>query len=169
MIEETKRILKNLAHDLDFDGKYAKRLIWYAKCAIADGNDLLRDHYYTRHSKIRVMNTYYLGKSDGDMTGEMIDISMGYQKFFEKQMAKAEKVLSDYKQAVDVLLLILEMPSPYSDILYMRYVKQMTCFEVAGFLYIARTTFFRQQETAIRLLDEKLEGGEERKEFVIQK
>ena len=84
-------------------------------------------------------------------------------------MAKAEKVLSDYKQAVDVLLLILEMPAPYSDILYMRYVKQMTCFEVAGFLYIARTTFFRQQETAIRLLDEKLEGGEERKEFVIQK
>jgi len=161
MIKELKTELKTLYEDLTVSGEMASALISMAGEATKDRNEFLKDLYFRDNAKLKVMETVYHGKGEGDSTKEMINISAGYDNFVSDLQRKAETAINNHKRAVIILTGILRLPSPHAEILYFRYLKRIPADEIEKKLNMSRTTYFRYQERGIVLLDEYMRKGKD--------
>ncbi|MBQ4271822.1 MAG: hypothetical protein II718_08350 [Clostridiales bacterium] len=161
MIKELKTELKTLYEDLTVTGEVASTLISMAGEVSRDRSDFLKDLYFRDNSKLKVMETVYHGKGDGDSTMEMINISAGYDNFVSDLHKKAETAMKSHERAVIILTGILRLPSPHAEILYFRYLKRIPADEIEKKLNMSRTTYFRYQERGIVLLDEYMRKGKD--------
>ena len=165
MIQELKTELKTLYEDLTVSGEEASALISMAGEATRDRSEFLQDLYFKENSKIKVMETVYKSKAEGDSTMEMINISAGYDMFVSDLHKKAEKAMKTHCRAVIILTGILKLPSPHAEILYFRYLKRIPADEIERRLNMSRTTYFRYQERGIILLNEYIRKGKDDNSF----
>lgn len=120
-------------------------------------NDKLRalmDLYSRDYAPAKVTDFSGMPKKQGDMTGEMIDFSNGFDSYIdslEKEYMAAKKKRGD---AIRLLTLLLSLKQPYSRILYLRYYKRLSPEQARFEMNISRSTLFRKQNAA---LDELVE------------
>lgn len=146
--------LNSLQTDVNTVPEKAKCYLTELRKTRNDKRKALMDIYAEEYAPAKVTDFSGLPKKEGDMTGEMLDFSNGFDNYIaslEKEYLDAKK---QRKEAIRLLTLMLSLKQPYSRILYLRYYKRLSpedaCFE----MHIARSTLFRKQSTALSQLME---------------
>lgn len=80
--------------------------------------------------------------------------------YIESQEKSLNDLICKHQRAVKIFRLIITLPSPMSDVLYLTYFKQMPIPDVMSTLYMSRPTYFRNKRNAINLIYDSLNSKE---------
>ncbi len=154
--------LKNLYSDLTCTGEEAVSLVNFMTCSIDDKVTVIRDMYFHDNAPVKVLNTEFGGKGKRyDYEDEVIAVSEGYDHFIRKIGVRTTSVLNKHFSALSLFICILNLPYPYSSILYLRFFKNSSIDQVCKDLFMSRSSCYRKQERGIALLLKKVNGQEE--------
>ncbi len=146
--------LNSLQTDVNTVPEKAKCYLTELRKTRNDKRRALMDVYAADYAPAKVTDFSGLPKKEGDMTGEMLDFSNGFDKYIASLEEEYMDAKKQRKDAIRLMTLILSLKQPYSRILYLRYYKRLSpedaCFE----MHIARSTLFRKQSTALSQLME---------------
>ena len=158
MLEDVvKRRLKSLYDDLTYSSKEAVSLVNFMNESIDDKMNILSDFYFHDHSPVKVINTQNVIKGGNkDTTDELIEISIGYDTFIRNLGTETNMLLDRHMRALDLFLSMLSLPSQQARILYLRFFKCYTIEQTCEELFLSKTTCYRKQEKAIKLLSHML-------------
>ena len=153
-----KKRLDSLYDDLMIADHATSELMEFICSSGEDKRKILDDMYFKDNAPVKVIGTEFLGRKESDITGEMLNISIKYDEFIHRLHREADQIMTRHIEAVDIFNLILSLPEPYCRILYLRYFRQLSCQETMQSLYQSRTTFFRNYNKALKMLQEGLES-----------
>ena len=146
--------LNSLQTDVNTVPEKAKCYLTELRKTRNDKRKALMNVYAADYAPAKVTDFSGLPKKEGDMTGEMLDFSNGFDKYIDSLEQEYMDAKRQRKEAVRLLTLMLSLKQPYSRILYLRYYKKLSpedaCFE----MHIARSTLFRKQNAALSQLME---------------
>ncbi len=157
MHEDSLKIrLKNLNSDLTFSSKEANMLIGLLTDSVEDKEELMKHLYFSDNAPVKVLTGEHVSGGNGDMTAEIIDVCMGYDKYAKNIGREAYNLLDRHNKALKIFLLMLRLPYPFSQILYLKYFKNKSVDEVCDELYLSKSGYYRKYERAITLLLEQI-------------
>lgn len=157
MHEESLKVrLKNLRSDLTFSSDEANMLIGLLTDSVEDKEEILKHLYFSENAPVKVLSGDHITGGKGDVTGEIIDICMGYDKYAKNLGREAYNLLDRHNKALKIFLLMLKLPYPFSQILYLKFFKGMSVDEICNELYLSKSGFYRKYERAITLLLERI-------------
>ncbi len=151
-IDDLKDRLATLYDDLNLTLDQAKKMVELIDITSDDKKSIIQDMYFRDNSPIKVINTEFTCKGEGDITGEMIDLSVHYDEYIQKMNKEVDELMKRHELALKILNGILEMEGNKSYILYLRYYKRLSTEEVWNKLYISKTSYFRIHNDALREL-----------------
>ncbi|MBP5181348.1 MAG: DUF1492 domain-containing protein [Clostridiales bacterium] len=149
--------LKNLYDDLTCSGEEAISLVNFMTDCMEDKVTVIRDLYFHDHAPVKVLNPQALpGGGHKDPADELIEVSIGYDNFVKNIGVQATGVIRRHTKALNMFLMILSLPTPYSSILYLHYFKKMSIDDTCKVLYISRSSCYRKRERAIKILNNRM-------------
>jgi len=157
MHEETLRIrLKSLSKDLSISSEEANLLLGLLTDSVDDKEELLKHLYFSENSPVKVLNTVSEPHGQGDITEEVIDVCMGYDKYVKSLGREAYNLLDKHNKALRLFIDLITLPYPYSQILYLKDYKKLTVDEICVEMYLSKSSFYRKYERSFTLLLEKV-------------
>ncbi len=158
---ELKERLETLYEDLTITTKDAEIILDLLSDATSDKHDILSNLYFKENSPLKVINTQFMPKGDGDTTGEMIDLSLKYDEYLTRLQNKAKSIIVRHQEAVEIFFALMDLENDdYSNILYLRYIKRYATQEIWDKLHMSRPKYFRDHGAAIEALKEKINSKE---------
>ncbi|MCR5592731.1 MAG: DUF1492 domain-containing protein [Saccharofermentans sp.] len=149
--------LKNLHSDLMCTGDEAVSLVNFMTDCMEDKVTVIRDLYFHDRSPVKVINPQLVPHGRyKDPADELIEVSLGYDSFVKNIGSQATGVLRRHTKALNMFLMILSLPAPYSSILYLRYFKQLSIDDTCKELYMSRSSCYRKHQRAIKILNKKM-------------
>lgn len=149
---ELKDRLSSLYTDITVSGEDALKLINRFNDVSGDKKKLIDDLYFKENSPVRVINTQFLPKGEGDVTAEMLDLSIHYDEYIERLRKQITNIVERHEIAVRLFMIILNLKPKYSDILYLRYYKRLSTDEIMDKLDMKRSPYFRYHASALEML-----------------
>ncbi|MCQ2516782.1 MAG: hypothetical protein MJ094_07965 [Saccharofermentans sp.] len=154
--ESLKAKLKTMKMDLTFTSKEAIMLIGLLTDGIEDKEEFLKHVYFSEHAPVKVLNSDFLPSGQGDATAEIIDVSLGYDHYYKSIVREAYNLLDKHNRAFNLFINMLELPYPYSQLLYLKYFKTHPVDEICSLMYISKSGFYRKYQRAASLLLDKM-------------
>ena len=152
MKSEMKDKLRKLKSDISMWED--DRLDELLKQSAFDKEEIARTMYYAENSPVSVSRTEYTHNQTGNMNKVMLDIVEGFDRFMDKIRDEQDIESKRKKEAASLLKTIMILPLPYSQILYLRYYRCMGWKDASFMVNMAKSTFFRNQERAIEMLED---------------
>ncbi|MBR1797137.1 MAG: sigma-70 family RNA polymerase sigma factor [Clostridiales bacterium] len=147
--------LNTLYEDLTCSNNEAISLVNFMSECVDDKIAVIRDMYFHDHAPVRVLNPSieHTGGSY-DIEEEIIEISQGYDTFVKKLGNKTSYVLNKHAKALALFLTLMNLPDPYSRVLYLRYFKCLSVEDISEEMFISKSSVYRKHDKGISLLYE---------------
>lgn len=154
-----KRRLTNLQRDIAFASAFlGEKISMYNE--MKESLEKLKEDYVREFAPVASSNLEIKPQADRDMNEFFINFSEGYDNF--KNTLAKQKVYYEYKRDSSIFLLncILKMPSPYNEILFLKYFMNVTPESIEKLYYFSRTSFYRSLNKGIDELFEYLKEND---------
>lgn len=159
MHEETlKAKLKTMYVDLTFTSKEANMLVGLLTDSVDDREQILKHLYFGENAPVKVLSFENEPRGKGDITEEVIDLCMGYDRYSRNISREVYNLLDRHNRALKLFINMMSLPYPFAQILYLRYFKDMTVDEIRSETYLSKSGFYRKYEKAMSLLLDKMKS-----------
>lgn len=151
--------LMTLRSDLMSSVSSTKSLLSILSKSEDDRFEMFRDCYFRDRAPVRVSDTEMIpvsGGGYGDANAQMVRISEDFDEYLSGIHDEIVRRLDRQYDAIEIFSRILQLPMPYSQILYLRYYKNLSAQKTYERLYLSRSTFYRLQNRAVLLLLESI-------------
>ncbi len=149
--------LKCLSSDLTDTEETTKNLMSYTDIVSKDRMSFLENEYFSMCSPVGSSGLEPKVMSDGDMCKVMTDLSFGYDEYLKRMEEMAKGRMNRRLEALKLLKGIISLPSPYSEILYLKYFKNLTNAQLRETMFFSRTTFYRKLDEAYERLEKSID------------
>lgn len=154
--EELRNHLDSLIDDLGFkDPKFNEKMRLLSSIE-DEKNNVLMSLYTQEYGPCSATSIKDLPRGKSDYTAIMIDFSNGFDNYKKDLKRSLQHIKYRNQNALILLLMILNLSHPYSEILYYRFYKQMSNVEVMHKLYLSKATYFRKYKVGFTQLLERL-------------
>ena len=158
--EELKEYLFNLSNDLDNStNEMVSRLFLY-KMTKEDRYKYFSNMYLKDNLPTKVTNydSSFISKDfDLEIYDRFLDNLDDYVRSQEKQL---DELIVRHQMAVKIFRLIITLPYPICDIMYLTYFKNRNVSDIVSTLFISRPTYFRLKRKGFNMLLDMLNQTE---------
>ncbi|MCQ2482825.1 MAG: hypothetical protein MJ153_05020 [Clostridia bacterium] len=149
--------LETLRDDLYYSTTMLEQKLQLVK-EITSNLDQLHDEYVKDFAPVAASSFGVRFQHDSDMNSAYIDFSEGYDKFIKDLKKDIVRLYYLRDSSYQILSEILVLPSPHSQILFLRYYLNERPKVISAFFYKSKSTFYRDIKKSKELLYTNLEN-----------
>ncbi len=152
-----ERRLETLKDDIYYSNTMLEQKLQLVK-EITSNLDKLHDDYVKDFSPVATSSFGVRFQHDSDMNSAYIDFSEGYDKFIKELKKDIVRLYYLRETSYQILSEILVLPSPHSQILFLRYYLNESPEVISTFFFNSRSKFYRDIKVSKKLLYTNLQN-----------
>ena len=153
--------LQTLPEDLRISNASLRELLEDYRNSTGEKEDLVMSMYAEDNAPV--------SRASGNVLRRGYDLRIDYyKKFIEGYNEYLDELLTEFRrnerrlsEARRLLILIFNLPSSYSRIIYLRYIRRFGRMELCEYLHISESAYYRSHNKAVELLMNDFELEEE--------
>ena len=147
-MEELNYRLRHMYYDLRCSNvELLKKLLLYGATK-KDREEIFRQMYDLDYLPVKVNNLGESFQEDTDM--ECFDnYVQGFEEYLRQQEMEIDLFIRNNQIAVNIFLHLIRLKSPYSDVLYLLYFKNVDAKDVKCTMFLSRPSFYRVKKNAM--------------------
>lgn len=153
--EELKLRLSSLKRDIAFTNNLLDEKVKMIKEMEADLSTL-HENYVKDFAPVKVVDYEVKYQCDSDMNSTFIDFSQGYNKFVSSMKRDVIQLNFVRITSCKILTEILILPSPYSELLFLRYYLNESPEIIEKYFFYSKSGFYRSLNNGIKILYDNL-------------